>query len=80
MSGLGPAEIGGPALAAHRRGPDRLVVTFQDGTNGVADLSSVLAARECGIHEPLKDSAFFEQAGVERGVITWPNGADLDPV
>lgn len=61
--------------------PDYLpVVTFQDGTSGVADLSSELTARECGICEPLKDSAFFEQAGVERGVITWPNAADLDPV
>jgi len=61
--------------------PDyRLAVTFQDGTNGVADLSSVLTARDCGIYEPLKDAAFFEQARLELGVVSWPNGADLDPV
>lgn len=60
--------------------PDyRLAVTFQDGTGGIVDLSSVLTARECGVYEALKDEAFFEQARLELGVITWPNGADLDP-
>jgi hypothetical protein len=57
----------------------RLAVTFQDGTNGVADLSALLKARECGIYEALKDTAFFGQARLELGVVTWPNGADLDP-
>jgi len=56
-----------------------LAVTFQDGTNGVADLSSILAAHECGIYEELKDTVVFAQARLEMGVVTWPNGADLDP-
>jgi hypothetical protein len=58
----------------------RLAVTFQDGTHGVADLSSVLTAHECGIFSALKETAFFAQARLELGVVTWPNGADLDPV
>jgi hypothetical protein len=57
----------------------RLAVTFQDGTSGVADLSAVTSAHGCGIYEPLKDPSYFKQARLEMGVVTWPNGADLDP-
>ena len=57
----------------------RLAVTFQDGTGGIADLSSVLTASECGVYEALKDESVFEQARLELGVVIWPNGADLDP-
>ncbi len=60
--------------------PDyRLAVTFQDGTNGIVDFSAVLTAGECGIFEALKDKAWFDQARLELGVVTWPNGADIDP-
>ena len=60
--------------------PDyRLAVTFQDGTNGIVDFSSVLTAQECGIFDALKDMACFDQARLELGVVTWPNGADMDP-
>jgi hypothetical protein len=57
----------------------RLAVTFQNGTSGVADLSAVSAAHDCGIYEPLKDPTYFKQARRKMGVVTWPNGADLDP-
>lgn len=57
-----------------------LAVTFQDGTQGVADLSSELTAPECGIFSALKNEAFFAQPHLELGLVTWPNGADLDPV
>lgn len=50
-----------------------------DGTNGIADFSSVLTARECGIFEALKDKTYFDQARLDLGVVTWPNGADIDP-
>ena len=60
--------------------PDyRLAVTFQDGTNGIVDFSSVLTAQECGIFEALKDKACFDQARLELGVVTWPDVADMDP-
>ena len=60
--------------------PDyRLEVTFMDGTNGIVDFSSILTARECGIFEALKDKTCFDQARLEWGVVTWPNGADMDP-
>ena len=60
--------------------PDyRLAVSFQDGTNGIVDFSSVLTAHQSGIFEALKDKVFFDQVKLELGVVTWPNGADMDP-
>lgn len=60
--------------------PDyRLAVTFQDGTGGIADLSALTTATGCGIYEALKDLTVFGLARLELGVVTWPNGADIDP-
>jgi hypothetical protein len=60
--------------------PDyRLAITFMDDTKGIADFSAVLIAKECGIFEALKDKACFNQARLDLGVVTWPNGADMDP-
>jgi hypothetical protein len=30
--------------------------------------------------EPLRDPAYFARVFVENGVLTWPNGFDLDPI
>ena len=57
----------------------RLAVTFQDGTSGIADLSAISKAQDCGIYEPLKDETVFAQARLDLGAVVWPNGADLDP-
>lgn len=57
----------------------RLAVTFQDGTSGIADLSALTGTTECGIYEALKDPMLFGQAYLDLGVVTWPNGADIDP-
>ena len=60
--------------------PDyRLAVTFQDGVNGIVDFSSVLTAQQSGFFGALKDKVFFDQVKLELGVVTWPNGADMDP-
>lgn len=58
----------------------RLAVTFQDGTKGVADLSALDSDRDRGIFNALRDPAYFAQARLDLGVVTWPNGADLDPL
>jgi hypothetical protein len=31
------------------------------------------------VFSELKDSAYFAQARLDLGVVTWPNGADIDP-
>jgi hypothetical protein len=58
----------------------RLALTFNDGLQGIADMSSVRTSSNCGVYEPLKDADFFAKARLELGVVTWPNGADLDPL
>lgn len=57
----------------------RLAVTFRDGTSGIADCSAIKAANNAGVFSPLADEGFFACVTVELGVLTWPNGADLDP-
>lgn len=60
--------------------PDyRLAATFQDGTSGIADLSALTTASDCGIYAAIADPTVFAQARLELGVVTWPNGADIDP-
>ena len=57
----------------------RLAVTFQDDSSATIDCSGVKTAKDSGVYAALSDPSLFEQAGLELGVITWPNGADLDP-
>jgi hypothetical protein len=60
--------------------PDYLLaVTFNDGRQGIVDMSAVRTSRNCGMYATLKDHETFAQATVELGVVTWPNGVDLDP-
>ena len=60
--------------------PDyRLSVTFGDGTSGVVDLSAVRPDPSLGVFAALATPQFFAQARLLLGVVTWPNGADLDP-
>lgn len=60
--------------------PDyRIAVTFQDGSSGIADFLAVKTSLDCGIFDALKDPTFFEQAQLQLGILTWPNGADIDP-
>ena len=60
--------------------PDfKLAVSFRDGTAGIVDCSRILSSDNPGIYAPLASQDFFNQVSVELGVLTWPNGADLDP-
>lgn len=60
--------------------PDhRLALTFRDGLTGIADFSAIKTSATPGIHAPLANADFFAQVRIELGVLTWPNGADLDP-
>ena len=57
----------------------RLSVTCNDGTSGLVDMSGLVASEKAGIYAALKDEKLFNQVSLELGVLTWPNGADLDP-
>ncbi len=57
----------------------RLRLRFSDGTEGVRDLSDIVA--EGGpMVEPLKDPPFFARVFLEYGTLAWPNGFDLDSI
>lgn len=57
----------------------RLHVGFEDGVEGVVDVSGIVKLE--GIFAPLRDPARFNEVAVhaELGTIYWPNGADLAP-
>ena len=59
-------------------GKYRVEVRFNDGRQGVADLSQALTGP---VFEPLKDESLFAQLQLneELDTICWPNGADLAP-
>ena len=57
----------------------RLWVRFTDGSEGVRDLTDMIAQGGSMI-EPLKAPEYFKRVFVEMGAPTWPNGFDLDPI
>ena len=57
----------------------KLAVTFNDGANGIVDVSALVNGPEAGVFEALRDPAYFATAYLDCGAATWPNGADLAP-
>ena len=57
----------------------RLWLRFTDGSEGVRDLSDLIAGGGPMV-KPLKDPNYFARVFVEMGAPTWPNGFDLDPI
>lgn len=58
----------------------RLSITCNDGTSGIVDMSALVNSANAGIFAALKDAQLFQQVRIELGALTWPNGADLDPL
>ena len=58
----------------------RLSITCNDGTNGIVDMSMLVNSPDAGIYAGLNDAQLFQKVRIELGVLTWPNGADLDPL
>jgi hypothetical protein len=67
-------------VAVKPRGDYRLWLQFSDGVEGEVDLGPRLAFE--GVFAPLRDQNYFAAVRVEKelGTISWPNGADWDPV
>ena len=57
----------------------KLKVIFQDGLNGVVDMTRLIHSAEAGVFAPLADSKLFAQVFVEHGTVTWPGELDLAP-
>jgi len=57
----------------------KLWLRFTDGSEGIRDLSDIVA-HDGPMIEPLRDPAYFKRVFIEMGVPTWPNGFDLDPI
>jgi hypothetical protein len=62
----------------------QLWLTFEDGIEGVVDLSQLIGFSD--IFAPLQEAATFAQVQIhpvqiylETGTLIWQNGADLDP-
>jgi hypothetical protein len=58
----------------------RLSITCNDGTSGIVDMPALVNSSDTGIYTALKDVQVFQRASIELGALTWPNGADLDPL
>ena len=60
-------------------GDFRLQVWFSDGTSGICDFAAIVA--ESGpMVIPLRDPAFFARVFISMGVLSWPNGYDVDAI
>lgn len=65
-------------VSAEICGAHILRLAFNDGTQGIADLSDALSGP---IFEPLSDPKFFARGTLDPvcGTVVWPNGADFAP-
>jgi hypothetical protein len=61
------------------RGDYRLALAFSDGTEGEHDFAALVASGGEMVG-PLRDPAFFARVFLDDGVLTWPNGFDLDSI
>jgi len=60
-------------------GPHRLCLRFRDGLIAEIDLGDHFAAQKGPAILPIRDPEYFAQVYLDHGVLSWPNGYDLDP-
>jgi hypothetical protein len=61
-------------------GTHALRITFDTGVVRDIDVTRALfTILNKGVFIPLQDPAFFAQAYIENGTVSWPNGADIAP-
>jgi len=66
-------------LKIKKLGGFRLRLIFSDGTEGEWDFAHVTAEGGTMV-EPLKSPKYFARVFLQLGVLTWPNGFDLDSI
>jgi len=57
----------------------RVCLRFRDAFIGELDLLPWLEANRAPMNDSLLEESFFKQVFLDDGVLTWPNGFDLDP-
>jgi len=60
--------------------PHRLVLRFRDGLVAELDFAEIIAAAPGPLALSLRKASSFASATLDDGVLTWPNGFDIDPV
>ncbi len=55
----------------------RLHLTFENGKEGVVELSSY--KERSGVFSKFSDIDYFRKVYVDHGVLTWPNNVDIAP-
>ena len=66
-------------IGVDRLGGFRLRLRFSDGTEGERDFSDIVESSGPMVL-PLKELGFFGRVFLEHGVLTWPNGYDMDSI
>jgi len=61
-------------------GDHQVAIRFRDGLLAELNLADWLSRQTGSMVEPLHAAAFFADMDIDDGVLTWPNGYDLDPV
>lgn len=60
--------------------PDfKLHVIFQDGTEGIVDMSAFVLSETAGVFRALRDVDRFNAVYLDQGAVTWPGDLDLSP-
>jgi hypothetical protein len=57
----------------------RLKVCFQDGLEGIVDMSLLVRSENAGVFAALRDETVFLRVFLEYGAVTWPGEIDLAP-
>ena len=78
-AGVAPPTVPWRACALQVLPDCQLYVVFNDGLNGVVDVSALVNSPDPGIFSALRDPSFFARAYLDFGAVAWPNGADLAP-
>ena len=57
----------------------RLRVRFNDGTEGIVELTDFINSAGAGVFAALRDEKMFREARLVLGAVTWPGDLDLAP-
>jgi hypothetical protein len=58
----------------------QICMRFRDGLIAELNFADLIKARSGPVVAALRDPAYFALVTLSDGILTWPNGYDLDPV